>query len=96
MYLGYAGLTDAGRTPADLPNAAPEWQAVSLGRNRGAWVACPLQGLVRQFSNTNLHRQLFFGIIPAPNSVQGTLRQLAVESFYLLWLSNHLVCDKID
>jgi hypothetical protein len=21
MYLGYAGLTDAGRTPADLPNS---------------------------------------------------------------------------
>ena len=37
----------------DNPNAAPEWQARSLGwRSRELEVACPLEGLVRGFSKS--------------------------------------------
>jgi len=33
-----------------MPNAAPEWQAGSMGwRSRVLVVACPLEGLVRRF-----------------------------------------------
>jgi len=41
------------------PNAAPEWQAVSLGwRSRELMAACPLKGCVREWQECQVQGEV--------------------------------------